>query len=563
MKHLLVFALLAAAFAVISVEAVLYPIEYRLPLDEGIGQPSPADVWPKPRKYKYSTSTQFTLDKAKFQFSTNLASCDIIKAALARYTDIIFLDSKFHAAAGHPLLQQVVVVVAQGTAASCGYPSPSEDESYSVKVPTDGAAGVIEAQTVWGALRGLETFSQLVYADAKNQLLINETEIEDGPRYRYRGLLLDTARHYLPKKILLANLDAMAYNKLNAFHWHLVDDQSFPFVSQKYPTIHQKGAYTPKHVYTPADVQEVIEYARMRGIRVIPEMDTPGHTHAMARAYPELLTPCYKNGKVRQPDYPNHSQTEILNPASSILLFSLMRNETFSFMKDIYAEFKKVFKDPYIHLGMDEVFYSCWKSSPDITKFMQTHGFKEYHEVEEYYTKRTLTNVKDVGYKYIIWQDPGGQRCHPWRRTLSSASGRTKYQIILSACWYLNYITTPYPGKDWEVLYQCDPRNFNGTEAEKDLVIGGQANIWGEFVDKTNVLGRLWPRASAVAERLWSEAAATTNLDTARLRLDVQRCRMLRRGIPAAPILNGYCGEWEVPADEKVDVTKRVKLNFD
>lgn len=75
-------------------------------------------------------------------------------------------------------------------------------------------------------------------------------------------------------------------------------------------------------------------------------------------------------------------------------------------MKDIYAEFKKVFKDPYIHLGMDEVFYSCWKSSPDITKFMQTHGFKEYHEVEEYYTKRTLTNVKDVGYKYIIWQDP-------------------------------------------------------------------------------------------------------------------------------------------------------------
>ncbi len=193
-----------------------------------------------------------------------------------------------------------------------------------MKVPTDGAAGVIEAQTVWGALRGLETFSQLVYADAKNQLLINETEIEDGPRYRYRGLLLDTARHYLPKKILLANLDAMAYNKLNAFHWHLVDDQSFPFVSQKYPTIHQKGAYTPKHVYTPADVQEVIEYARMRGIRVIPEMDTPGHTHAMARAYPELLTPCYKNGKVCQPDYPNHSQTEILNPASSILLFSLV-----------------------------------------------------------------------------------------------------------------------------------------------------------------------------------------------------------------------------------------------
>lgn len=149
-----------------------------------------------------------------------------------------------------------------------------------------------------------------------------------------------------------------------------------------------------------------------------------------------------------------------------------------------------------------------------------------------------------------------------WQNYISRIA-KKKYQIILSACWYLNYITTPYPGKDWEVLYQCDPRNFNGTEAEKDLVIGGQANIWGEFVDKTNILSRLWPRASAVAERLWSEAAATTNLETARLRLDVHRCRMLRRGIPAAPILNGYCGEWEIPENVKTDVTKRVKLNFD
>src|SRR5699024_11117523 len=105
-----------------------------------------------------------------------------------------------------------------------------------------------------------------------------------------------------------------------------------------------------------------------------------------------------------------------------------------------------------------------------------------------------------------------------------------------------------------------DPRNFNGTEAEKDLVIGGQAKIWGEFVDETNILSRLWPRASAVAERLWSEAAQTKDIDTARLRLDNQRCRMKRRGIPAAPILNGYCGVWEVPENEVVDPALRIKL---
>src|SRR5699024_849554 len=116
------------------------------------------------------------------------------------------------------------------------------------------------------ALRGLETLSQIIYEEG-NYLLVNQTEVQDRPRYAYRGVLLDTARHYLPKKIILANLDAMAYNKLNTFHWHLVDDQSFPFVSTRFPSISAKGAYTAKHIYTPADVQDVIEYARMRGIR--------------------------------------------------------------------------------------------------------------------------------------------------------------------------------------------------------------------------------------------------------------------------------------------------------
>lgn len=155
--------------------------------------------------------------------------------------------------------------------------------------------------------------------------------------------------------------------------------------------------------------------------------------------------------------------------------------------------------------------------------------------------------------------------------------------MVLSACWYLNYINYPYPGMDWEKYYLCDPRNFNGklfankyrvhsndwsstysilgTEAQKDLVIGGEACIWGEFVDKTNLLTRLWPRASAVAERLWSNAADTQDVDTARHRLDQHRCRMLQRGIPAGPILNGFCGEWEVDDDlTQVNPGERVRL---
>jgi len=117
----------------------------------------------------------------------------------------------------------------------------------------------------------------------------------------------------------------------------------------------------------------------------------------MARAYPDLLTPCYKDGKSHQPNYPHNSETEILNP---------MRNETFSFMKELFAEFRSTFKDDYIHLGMDEVYYSCWKSNPDIRQFMSDSGMKEYHELEEYYTRRTLKSVGELGYKSIIWQDP-------------------------------------------------------------------------------------------------------------------------------------------------------------
>lgn len=142
--------------------------------------------------------------------------------------------------------------------------------------------------------------------------------------------------------------------------------------------------------------------------------------------------------------------------------------------------------------------------------------------------------------------------------------GGVDYKIILSACWYLNYINYPYPGYDWEKYYLCEPRDFNGTEAEKDLVVGGQANIWAEFVDATNLLSRVWPRASAVAEKLWSRAEDTKNADNARKRLDVHRCLMVRRGIPAAPILNGYCGDYEWQLNKKVnivDMGDRVKLN--
>lgn len=325
----------------------------------------------------------------------------MIAKALTRYREIIFPARKAQRALGFPELRNVRVVVEEKVNGSdkpfCQYPQYGDDESYFLHL-TPGAPGVIRAKTVWGALRGLETFSQLVQRSVGGLYIVNATKITDWPSYSYRGLLVDTARHFVPKRTLLQNLDAMAYNKLNVFHWHLVDDQSFPLQSKRFPELSAKGAYSPRHIFTQKDISDVVEYARMRGIRVLPEIDSPGHTRALGAAFPDLLTPCYGKGLQGPPftaDYPKHSEAEILHP---------LLNKTYSVMSELFAEVKSLFPDKFIHLGMDEVYYGCWESNPEIREFMARNQMTDVNQVEEYYVRNTIANVKGLGYSYMTWQ---------------------------------------------------------------------------------------------------------------------------------------------------------------
>ncbi|XP_028968300.1 beta-hexosaminidase subunit beta [Galendromus occidentalis] len=350
-------------------------------------------------------------------------------------------------------------------------------------------------------------------------------------------------------KTLKQNLDAMAQNKFNVFHWHIVDDQSWPLQMEHFPNL-TDAAYHPRLVYSQRDVAELVQYARLRGIRVIPEIDSPGHSQALGKVFPNILTPCYGTGGRGSADYPRFAAYEMLNP---------MNDYTYDVMREIIREVNRVFPDDYIHLGMDEVYYDCWRSSPEIKDFMRKRNMSSVSQVEQHYVKRTLDNVKKLGAKYMIWQDPidNGVEAAPdtvvgvwksgyaysWQEYLITAA-RNGYKIVLSAPWYLNYISY---GQDWEKYYTVEPLDFPASAKDKELVIGGEACMWGEYVDGTNAISRLWPRASAVGERLWS-ARNVKDVEEAKYRLDEHRCRMLRRNLPVQPILNGYCGGYDADA---------------
>ncbi|KAM4706910.1 beta-hexosaminidase subunit beta-like isoform 1-T1 [Discoglossus pictus] len=506
-----------------------------------VGDSPYGSLWPLPQTFEMFPLTKY-IPPTTFSFvhapgSTVGPSCLLIEDAFRRYYEYIFgytqVQKRSKKYFAEDLLVQLQVKILSQNHECDQYPSMKSDESYELTVGENVA--VLQANQVWGALRGLETFSQLISEDNTGAFLINQSHIVDSPRFAYRGVLLDTSRHYLPLKTIFLNLDAMSFNKFNVFHWHIVDDQSFPYQSITFPDLSNKGAYQPyTHIYTPIDVRLVVEYARLRGIRVVPEFDSPGHTDSWGKGQENLLTPCFKGEKL----------SGTYGPVNPIL------NDTYAFMYSFFEEVSKVFPDQYIHLGGDEVDFTCWQSNPDITKFMNYQGFgKDYCKLESFYIQQILNIVASFNKGYIVWQEVfdnkvkinpdtvvevwKGQYCNEELYNVTAAG----FRAILSAPWYLDIISY---GQDWQRYYKVEPLSFNGTAEQKELVIGGEACLWGEYVDASNLTPRLWPRASAVAERLWS-SQHVTSVEDAYNRLIKHRCRMVRRGIQAEPLYVGYC----------------------
>jgi hexosaminidase len=325
--------------------------------------------------------------------------------------------------------------------------------------------------------------------------------IEDQPRFPWRGLMLDVARHWIPLADVKRTLDGMAAVKLNVFHWHLSENQGFRVESKRFPKLQELGS--DGQYFTQDQVREVIAYARDRGIRVIPEFDMPGHTTAWFVGYPELAS--------APGPYQIERQWGIFDPA-----MDPTRDEVYEFLDAFIGEMAALFPDEYFHIGGDEVNGKQWDANPRIQEFMRTHAIKNNEELQAYFTRRVQTIVEKHGKKMIGWDEilskdmPHNILVQSWRGQQALAdAARQGVSGILSNGYYLDL------GYSAAHHYAVDPLGVAAdlTEEQKRRVLGGEACMWSEFVTPELLDTRVWPRMAAIAERFWSPQNVTDVAD--------------------------------------------------
>jgi hexosaminidase len=395
----------------------------------------------------------------------------------------------------------------------------TEDESYSLE--TSSQQATLDAHTVVGALRGLETLLQLLDADGDG-FFFPVVHIEDRPRFAWRGLMIDVSRHWEPVETIKRTLDAMAVVKLNVFHWHLSDDQGFRVESRTFPLLHKLGS--DGLYYTQRQIREIVAYARDRGIRVVPEFDMPGHAHSWFIGYPQFASA------------PGPYTFKYYLGGDSVP-FDPTLERTYRFIDNFIGEMAGLFPDKYWHVGGDEVDGSPWDASPAIRAFKKRHGLKDNAALQLYFNQRLARIVHKHGKQMVGWDEilnpdlPKDTVVQYWRGSESLAlAAKQGHNGILSAPYYLDkmfptatyYAGDPLPtGSDLDTMQAAH-------------VLGGEVCVWGELVSEENIESRIWPYAAAIAERLWSPREVTdaevANAKDMYRRLDIVSFRLEEAG---------------------------------
>ncbi|NVO29850.1 beta-N-acetylhexosaminidase [Hymenobacter lapidiphilus] len=385
-----------------------------------------------------------------------------------------------------------------------GQPELFDEERYSLRVTPSGVT--IDAPTTLGVLHALATLEQLPQPDGRH-LVLPEVDIQDQPRFAWRGLLIDVARHFMPVAVIKRNLDAMAATKLNVLHWHLSDDQGFRVESKTLPRLHEvSGQY-----YTQAQVREVLRYAAARGIRVLPEFDVPGHTIAWQSAYPQLASgdTLYKTV---------YQSWRLANVA-----FDPTKETTYQLLDTLFGEMTALFPDPYFHIGGDENDGRQWRGNPRIMAFAKAKKMLksdgktlDKHALQTYFNRRVLTMLTKYNKQMVGWDEilvpglPKNAVIQSWRgKNGLYDAAKAGNRAILSNGYYLDLNLSAANAYGTDPLPVDNPLSV----AQQQLILGGEAAMWSEFADSVIVDSRIWPRAAAVAERLWSAREVTNMAD--------------------------------------------------
>ncbi|XP_031254283.1 beta-hexosaminidase 1 [Pistacia vera] len=491
-------------------------------------------LWPLPAQFTSGNDTVSVDPALSLSVSGNGGHSTIVREAFDRYRKIIFKHS-FNGfsvfrgiRSGFDIGKLNVVVHSESEELQLGV-----DESYSLLVAKNDGRSIIgeatiEANTVYGALRGLETFSQLCsfdYGTKSVQIYKAPWYIKDKPRFAFRGLLLDTSRHYFPVNTIKQIIESMSYAKLNVFHWHIIDEESFPLEVPTYPNL-WKGAYTKWERYTVEDAYEIVNFAKMRGINVMAEVDVPGHAESWGAGYPDL--------------WPSATCREPLDVA---------KNFTFDVISGILSDMRKIFPFELFHLGGDEVHTDCWDSTPHVKQWLRNHNMTA-KEAYQYFVLRAQEIAISKNWTPVNWEETFNAFAenlnpktvvHNWLGSGVCPKAVAKgFKCIYSnqGFWYLDHLDVP-----WDRLYTAEPLEGINDSTKQELVLGGEVCMWGETADTSNVQQTIWPRAAAAAERLWSrrESISSGNINiTALPRLHYFRCLLHRRGIQAAPVTNFY-----------------------
>ena len=407
-------------------------------------------------------------------------------------------------------------------------------EGYTLKV--EAKKIVITANAREGLFNGLQTLKQMI-ATSGDYLV--ECVIVDYPRFKWRGLMLDVSRHFFTVAEVKAYLDQMSNYKFNVFHWHLTDDNGWRIEIKSLPKLTEVGAWRverygkfgqgreePKQgeptpyggFYTQEEIKEIILYAQDRNIRIVPEIDVPGHSMALLAAYPHLSTlqePKFVNPGTKFAKWYGNGKFEMLIENT----LDPSNEEVYQTMDKIFGEVAELFPGQYIHIGGDEAYKGYWERDPDCRAFMKQHNLKDAHELQSYFVTRMGKIIESKGKTMIGWDEilegglAEGAVVMNWRGWLNEGvkAAQLGHQIVMTPTTYcyLDYtqgdrsIEIPiYASLSLGKVYQFEPVP---EEIDPSLILGGQGNLWTEAVPTIrHAFHQTYPRAFALSETLWS-----------------------------------------------------------